>query len=140
MCFFKVRNMWIGHIILIHSNPQESRVHRGLMRLWCYVRHVLFIWSPGSHLPYQHSRTSWERTPALLCWGHWQIVVEMFLKQNSPLSFQCKFAYLDRIFSRSQTHTASLHLNFKLNNFEKFSSYFHPGTRLKSLFLPFNGP
>lgn len=21
LCFFKVRNMWIGHIILIHSNP-----------------------------------------------------------------------------------------------------------------------
>lgn len=35
LCFFKVRNMWIGHIILIHSNPlgvkSSRRIDASLM-------------------------------------------------------------------------------------------------------------
>lgn len=47
----------------------ESKVHGGLMHLWCYVRHVLFIWSPAAPLTYQHSRTSWECAAAPLWWA-----------------------------------------------------------------------
>lgn len=101
MCFFKVCNMWIGHIILIHSNSlgvkSSRRIDASLVlcqtcAFYLVTRQpccLINIAEPaGNSLLHYFVGDTGK-----------QLLKCSDLKHNSPLDFQCKFTYLDHIFS-----------------------------------------